>query len=142
MSLSTASDNNADLAAVPSTAWRLFTPLEWQAVKDTGFFSGTALDHKDKYIHLSLPGEVRHTVNAYFKNSPSLILSKVLLTDFTARGMTRMDWVASRNSFFPHVFDPTDSSLVPQIPIASFVTVVELRALGDGSGFEGWPEGI
>ena len=44
MSLSHASD--VDLAAVPSTAWRLFTPAEWQLVKDNGYFSGTALDHR------------------------------------------------------------------------------------------------
>lgn len=129
---------------VPLFAWRLFTPDEWQTAVDANAFSGTALDRKDGYIHLSLPEEVRKTVSTYFSSAPLLILAKISLLSFTNAGMTRMDWVASRRAFFPHVFREavgTETPSPPSIPMASFVQpIIELVNTGDG--FSGWPEGI
>jgi uncharacterized protein (DUF952 family) len=128
---------------VPLFAWRVFTPDEWQAAVDAGAFSGTALDRKDGYIHLSLPEEVRKTVTTYFSSAPALILAKISIASFTAAGMTRMDWVASRSAYFPHVFREatgTETPSPPSIPMASFVQpIIELTNTGHGF-FSGWPE--
>ena len=129
----------------PAHAWRLFSPDEWAAVEAAGAFAGSALDAKDGYIHLSLPSEVRATVAAYFAAAPRLVLAKVDLRDFAARGMLRMDYVASRAAFFPHVFDAArghDAGPPPGIPLAAFARPpAVLLARAGGGGFDGWPEG-
>jgi len=127
---------------LPDFAWRLFTPAEWAAVEAAGFFAGTALDAKDGYIHLSLGSEVRATVAAYFASAPALVLCRVALAPFAARGALRHDWVASRGAFFPHVFEPgaPPGAPPPRIPRDAFVARFDL-APAPGGGFAGWPEG-
>lgn len=86
--------------AAPPFAWRLFTPSEWASVEATGAFTGTSLDTKDGFIHLSLLSEVRSTCAAYFVGS-DLILARVDLSGLRVRN----DWVEKRGAFFPHVLD-------------------------------------
>lgn len=129
---------------IPTHAWRLFTPDEWAAVEASGSFFGTPLDERDGYIHLSLGSEVRTTVTRYFANASLLILAKVSLEQFAARGAVRMDYVAARAAFFPHVFDAVrgnDDGPPPAIPRECFLSTHRLE-LSQGSGFSGWPEGL
>ena len=128
---------------LPTHAWRLFEPREWDEVTFRGSFVGSPLDARDGYIHLSLGSEVRTTVARYFAAAPALILARVSLARFIARGMVRMDFVASRAAFFPHVFDAsrgTDDGPPPAIAIEDFVSSCRLES-HDGL-FVGWPEGV
>lgn len=129
----------------PEFAWRLFEPAEWETVLARHAFAGSPLDARDGYIHLSLASEVRTTVERYFATAPTLILAKVALDRFASLGMVRMDYVASRSAFFPHVFDAArgnDLGPPPAIPLSDFVLPVHTLTAAPGGGFSGWPEGI
>jgi uncharacterized protein (DUF952 family) len=63
-------------------------------------FTGTDLDSRDGFIHLSLPTEVRSTCAHYFKGV-DLILARVDLGGLRIRN----DWVEKRGAWFPHVLD-------------------------------------
>ena len=115
---------------VPSHAYRLFTPAEWAAVQSAGAFTGTALDTRDGFIHLSLPTEVKHTCGHYFKGQ-ALVLARVSLEGLR----TRNDYVESRRAFFPHVLDLF-------IPVSAFGAPVTLTWDEAVAAHTGFPEGF
>ena len=116
---------------VPSHAYRLFTTTEWDAVVAAGAFTGTALDTRDGFIHLSLPSEVRSTCAAYFRGT-TLVLARVALAGLR----TRNDFVASRNAWFPHVLDLN-------IPLCAFeLPPTALPWSEAAAAHEGFPDGF
>jgi uncharacterized protein (DUF952 family) len=120
-----------ELLASLRHAYRLVEPAEWAAAQASGLYTGTALDAKDAFMHLSLPGEVLTTARLYYgaHAGPLLVLQVDLQAVPGAR--LRADWVAQRSAFFPHIVDGQHGY---HFPAAAVTKVTEIRPLGDGTG--------
>ena len=59
--------------ATQDYAYRLVSEAELQTIEAVGFFSGSSLDTRDGFIHLSLGSEVIETANRYFKGQTDLV---------------------------------------------------------------------
>ncbi len=75
---------------------------EWQAAVTAGRFEGSAIDHKDGFIHLSAAHQVRETAARHFAGRDGL-----MLVAFPEDGLENLKWEPSRGGdLFPHVYGP------------------------------------
>lgn len=58
-------------------AWRLVHAPEWAAIQEHGFFEGSAIDHRDGYLHMSPASEVKRSAIIYFAGVTDLWLLKI-----------------------------------------------------------------
>ena len=83
--------------------YKITRRVEWQDAVRKGVFSGSTLDLKDGYIHLSTAEQVRETARLYFARQTDLVL--VAIPESAVAG--HLKWEASRGGkLFPHVFAP------------------------------------
>ena len=89
-------------------AYKVFTALEWAAVK-TGTFDGSSVDRADGFIHLSTTAQLTETVDRHFAGQTDLVIAAI---DLAALGDT-VRWEASRHGqLFPHVYGPLGIEVV------------------------------
>jgi uncharacterized protein (DUF952 family) len=128
----------ARVRTVNETAFRIVLRLEWEEAKATGAYAGSAIDTKDGFLHMSPAGEVRGTLNKYFRGAGEDVL--VLVVDLTAIHeplVVRWESVESRGGVsFPHLYGGP-------LPVTSVREVVALkrREGGDEDAFDipaGW----
>lgn len=87
----------------PITAFKIETVAHWDQALALGMYSGSALDVKDGFIHLSSADQVAETLALYFGGQTGLVLVEV---DLAALGEAVV-WEASRGgAMFPHVYGP------------------------------------
>ncbi len=87
--------------------YKLFRQSEWQAAASTGFFTGSADDRRDGFIHLSAASQVRGTFEKYFAVEPEPVLARF---DADSFGIA-LKWENSRNGErFPHLYGVLDVS--------------------------------
>ncbi|MBN8649476.1 MAG: DUF952 domain-containing protein [Caulobacterales bacterium] len=84
----------------------------FEAAMDNGFYTGSALDNKDGFIHLSTKEQSAQTLKLYFSGVPNLILAKINLEPI----INTVKWEASRNGdLFPHIYADLPKSAVSNI---------------------------
>jgi uncharacterized protein (DUF952 family) len=105
------------------------TDAEWQAARLDGAYRAGSLDGEG-FIHCSLPTQVTHVADWFYRDVPDLVLMCV----DPGRLTSELRWEPSADEFagdFPHVYGPIDLDAV--------VEVVPWKRGNDG--FE-LPEGI
>ncbi len=81
--------------------YKITTIDEWSAAVAKGTFTGSVLDVKDGYIHLSMAEQARETARLHFSGQSNLLLVAMPEDAVTAH----LKWEASRGgTLFPHVY--------------------------------------
>jgi uncharacterized protein (DUF952 family) len=89
--------------------FKITSKPEWQAAVDAGQFTGSALDLKDGYIHLSTAAQTRETARLHFAKQENLLL--VAIAEGTVAGALK--WEPSRGGqLFPHVYATLDPKAI------------------------------
>lgn len=112
-------------------AYRLVDEAEWALAQEQGAYKGSALDEKDGFLHLSLPGEVLTTARLYYgAHAGPLLVLKVDLRAVPGAEL-RADWVEGRKNFFPHIVGSAAGSF--HVPTAAVAAVRTLTRAADGA---------
>ena len=81
--------------------YKILTNQEWEEVSARGVFSGSAVDVRDGFIHLSTGEQAMETVSRHFSDAGALILAAV---NAGALGAA-LRWEPSRGgAMFPHLY--------------------------------------
>lgn len=93
----------------PSTAYKVLTQDQMDALEADGTFAGSAVDLADGYIHLSTAAQLTETVDKHFAGQSDL---HVVAVDLDALG-DAVRWEESRGGqLFPHIYGPLPLSAV------------------------------
>ena len=77
---------------------------EWNGAKKNGYYSGSAQDLKDGYIHFSEEGQVQETLKKHYDKRENLILLKVHTLN-----LEHLVWEnASNGDMYPHLYSTLD----------------------------------
>jgi uncharacterized protein (DUF952 family) len=108
--------------------YKILSRDEWDAALREGAFTGSAVDRRDGFIHLSAVHQLRETARRHFAGKSDLLL--VAFDEGVL--MPNLKWEASRGGdLFPHVYGTID-------PWAA-LSVEDLPLRGGGHVF---PEGL
>ncbi len=81
--------------------FKIETQENWQNAQSIGVYTGSKLDKKDGFIHLSTISQAQQTLDLYFQNVENLIIAKINIEEF--EGILK--WEESRNGdLFPHIY--------------------------------------
>ena len=79
--------------------YKLLTRPDWEAAKATGA-TATALDRKDRYVHLSARNSVAETARLHYAGQKDVRLLEFAITD-----LPPLKWEPSRGGImFPHLY--------------------------------------
>jgi uncharacterized protein (DUF952 family) len=82
--------------------YRILLRAEWEEMRLAGQFTGSAIDRRDGFIHLSTREQVSGTIAAYFADVEDEL---VILEIDTASLGEKIRWETSRGgALFPHVY--------------------------------------
>ncbi len=85
----------------PTTAYKVLTQDQMDALEADGSFAGSAVDVADGYIHLSTAAQLTETVDKHFAGQSDL---HVVAVDLDALG-DAVRWEESRGGqLFPHIY--------------------------------------
>ena len=102
--------------------YKICTAAEWREAERHGRFDGSAVDHRDGFIHFSTAQQVAETAMRHFAGQRDLVLVSV---DAAALG-DRLKWEPSRcGALFPHLYG--------ELPLAA-VRRVDTLPLNDSGG--------
>ena len=80
--------------------YKIMTSDEWARAEREGVFEGSAVDHRDGFIHLSAAYQARETAARHFAGQADLVL-----VAFGADDLAGLRWEPSRGGdLFPHVY--------------------------------------
>jgi uncharacterized protein (DUF952 family) len=113
------------------------TAREWESARNDGSYRAPSLE-SEGFIHCSLPTQVTHVADWFYRDVPDL----VLLAIDPSRLTTELRWEPSADAFagdFPHVYGPIDvAAVVTAVPWArgpdGFDVPQAIRDVLDGSG--------
>jgi uncharacterized protein (DUF952 family) len=92
--------------------YKICTREEWTAAEARGAFDGSAVDHRDGFIHLSSAAQVDETARRHFSGQTGLVLVEV---DADALG-DALRWEVSRGGErFPHLYGPLPMAAVVRV---------------------------
>tara|TARA_B100000900_G_C20471636_1_gene671652 strand:+ start:276 stop:581 length:306 start_codon:yes stop_codon:yes gene_type:complete len=81
--------------------YRVFKKNEFEKFKEKKSFSGSLLDKKSGFIHLSTKQQIFGTIKKYYSEEKSLKIVKFKISDLKHK----LKWEKSRNEdFFPHFY--------------------------------------
>jgi uncharacterized protein (DUF952 family) len=84
-----------------TTIYKICTAAEWRDAERAGVYRGSAVDHKDGFIHFSTAGQAAETAAKWFAGQRDLVLVAV---DGDALGDS-LKWEPSRGgALFPHLY--------------------------------------
>ena len=84
--------------------YKILTQTEWLKAREEGAFSGSLIDLRDGFIHLSTRDQVSETLRLHFSGQTEL-----LLVEFGAKEIDLLIWEPSRGGqLFPHVYGKLD----------------------------------
>jgi uncharacterized protein (DUF952 family) len=86
----------------PTTAYKILTAAEMQALEHDGSFAGSVDDLRDGYIHLSTATQLKGTLAKHFAGQSDLHLAAVDLEPLE----DTVRWERARDSEFPHLYGP------------------------------------
>lgn len=85
------------------TTFKILQPSEWEGLQSSGVFTGSPVDIKDGYIHLSDTHQLQGTLDKHYTDGVPVIIAKIMLDKFgdalkyeTSRGGDK----------FPHLYAP------------------------------------
>jgi len=82
--------------------FKIFRAPEWETFNKDGFFSGSAHDVRDGFIHLCAGSQLAGTLAKHFSEDDSLILARI-----HAGKVKALKWEVSRGGEkFPHLYAP------------------------------------
>jgi len=103
-----------------TTIYKICEWTAWQEAESTGLYRGSAVDHRDGFIHFSTAAQVEETAAKHFAGQTGLMLVAV---ESAALGAA-LKWETSRGgALFPHLYGA--------LPVAA---VRWARALPEESG--------
>jgi uncharacterized protein (DUF952 family) len=110
--------------------YKIMNQAQWSKAKKHGVFSGSDVDVKDGFIHLSAAHQVKTTAVKHFSNQTDLVLLFVEEEKLHAG----LKWEVSRgDDLFPHYYGP--------LPIDSVLKVIDLPLLDGAHHFpEDFPQ--
>jgi uncharacterized protein (DUF952 family) len=83
------------------TIYKICPAQVWNEAERSGVFRGTAVDHRDGYIHFSTAAQTPETAAKHFADQDDLVLVAV---DAEALG-PQLKWEPSRGgALFPHLY--------------------------------------
>jgi uncharacterized protein (DUF952 family) len=88
--------------------FKILSAEEWHSAVSAGTFSGSAIDLKDGFIHLSAAHQMRETAVRHFNGREGLVL-----VAFPDDRLRHLKWEVSRGGdLFPHVYGeiPADAA--------------------------------
>ena len=107
--------------------FKICSAAAWAEAAAKGSYDGSAIDHRDGFIHLSAETQVRETAARHFAGQDGLVLIA-----FAKEDLANLRWEASRGgALFPHVHGA--------IPVGAAAWVRDLPLAEGGHRF---PEGI
>jgi uncharacterized protein (DUF952 family) len=81
--------------------YKICTQSEWHEAEHAGVYRGSAVDHRDGFIHFSTAGQAAETARKWFAGQHDLVLVAI---DGDALGMG-LKWEPSRGgALFPHLY--------------------------------------
>ncbi len=83
------------------TLYKLLTRNEWNAFLQSGEFTGSEVDRRDGFIHLSYADQLAGTARRHFTGVKDLILLAVSPARF---GPALRDEVSRGGALFPHLY--------------------------------------
>jgi uncharacterized protein (DUF952 family) len=84
-----------------TTIYKICEKAAWQEAQSAGIYRGSAVDHRDGFIHFSAAAQVAETAAKHFAGQTELMLIAV---DDTALGAA-LKWEVSRGgALFPHLY--------------------------------------
>ncbi|WP_326524443.1 DUF952 domain-containing protein [Sphingomonas sp.] len=93
----------------PTTAYKILTQPQMDALEADGSFAGAPVDLADGYIHLSTAAQLTETANKHFAGQDDL---HVVAVDLDALGEA-VRWEESRGGrLFPHIYTALPLSAV------------------------------
>jgi uncharacterized protein (DUF952 family) len=108
--------------------YKICTRAEWDVAAAAGAFEGSAVDHKDGFIHLSTRAQVEETARRHFAGQADLVLVEL---DADRLG-PELRWEPSRGGdLFPHLY--------ARLPVATATRVVALPLGSSGEHVFSWP---
>ena len=95
--------------------YKICSAAEWRDAEAAGAYRGSAVDHRDGFIHFSTAEQAGETAARYFAGQADLVLVAV---DVAALGDV-LRWEPSRGgALFPHLF--------AELPLAAVIGVPPL----------------
>ena len=81
--------------------YKVCSKKEWSDATEIGLFSGSEIDKKDGFIHLSTINQIQVTVSKHFAG-----LEELLIIQFDAKKLkNKLKWESSRDrDLFPHYY--------------------------------------
>ena len=108
--------------------YKIVSAAEWSAAEGRGRFTGSAVDLKDGFIHLSTPEQMRETAARHFAGQDGLVL-----VGFREADLSPLKWEPSRGgALFPHVYGPIATALACSVDPLPLVNGAH-RFPGDGA---------
>src|SRR5690348_3957703 len=101
------------LAAMTRLILHITTSSAWEAADAAGAYSAPSLE-TEGFIHCSLPTQVTHVADWFYRDVPDL----VLLCIDPGRLTSELRWEPSADAFagdFPHVYGPIDPVAVVDV---------------------------
>jgi uncharacterized protein (DUF952 family) len=97
------------------TIYKICSAAEWAAAEAAGTYRGSAVDHKDGFIHFSTAEQAEETASRHFAGQAGLVLVAI---DPDRLGAA-LRWEASRGgALFPHLY--------AELPLAAVQDVAPL----------------
>ena len=95
-----------------SLAYKICSKNEWENAVTEKFYTGSEVDNKDGFIHLSTKEQLKETVIKHFKGQKNL-----LIICFRAAVIEdKLKWEISRNEeLFPHYYGNLETNKAEEI---------------------------
>ena len=95
-----------------ATIYKICTASEWHEAEHAGLYRGSAVDHRDGFIHFSTAAQAAETASKWFAGQHDLVLIAV---DAGALG-ARLKWEPSRGgALFPHLYGDLELKAVLRV---------------------------
>jgi uncharacterized protein (DUF952 family) len=95
-----------------ATIYKICSAQEWEQAKRDGTYRGSAVDHRDGFIHFSTAEQAAETAAKHFAGLHDLVLVAV---DADTLGH-RLKWEPSRGgALFPHLYGGLELSAVQRV---------------------------
>ncbi len=97
--------------------YKICSVAEWTVAEERGVFEGSAVDHKDGFIHFSTGAQARETAAKHFAGQADLVLVAVSVS---ALGSALVFEPSRGGALFPHLYGvlPLDAALwVAPLPL-------------------------
>jgi uncharacterized protein (DUF952 family) len=92
--------------------YKILPRSEWRAAEGAGRFEGSAVDHRDGYIHFSTAAQAGETARRYFVGQADLVVLEVEGDDLGSA----LKWEPSRGgALFPHLYAPLAAETVHHV---------------------------